>query len=135
MFKQAYPAEGMDSTVLLQRFLTGLQAPIARQLLLIKRPDSLPEAIKDAVAIEYALHYDKSIPEAKTDVPQADPINMLKSSMNHEAQSDEYTKLQKTVDALAKQLESLETNLRKSQPLSPGYQYRTPRQNQGSCRV
>ena len=54
MFKQAYPDEDMGSTVLLQKFLTGLRPPIVRQMLLNKKPDNLSAAVKDAVTIEYA---------------------------------------------------------------------------------
>ena len=136
LFKQAYPAEGTNSTVLLQKFLTGLQPSIARQLLLKQRPESLSDAIKDAVAIEYALQFDKNITEAKPDANQSlDPINMLKSKSHQE---QEYGKLQKTVDSLAKQVQSLEMSLRKYQPPReppPRYQYRTPRQTQGSRRT
>ena len=132
-FKQAYPAEATDSTVLLQKFLTGLQPLIARQLLLKQRPERLSDAIKDAVAIEYALQFEKSITEAKPDVNQSlDSINMLKSKSHQE---QDYSKLQKTVDSLAKQVELLEMSLRKYQPPAPRYQYRTPRQTRGSPRT
>ena len=125
LFKQAYPAKATDSTVLLQKFLTGLQPSIAHQLLLKQRPERLSDAIKDAVDIEYALQFDKSIVEAKPDVNQSlDPINMLKSKSHQE---QDYSKLQKTVDSLAKQVELLETSLRKYQPPAPRYQYHTPR--------
>ena len=94
LFKQAYPAKATDSTVLQQKFLTGLQPSIARQLLLKQRPKRLSDAIKDAVAIEYALQFDKSITEAKPDLNQSlDPINMLKSKSHQE---QDYSKLQKT---------------------------------------
>ena len=133
LFKQAYPAEATDSTALLQKFLIGLQPSIARQLLLKQRPERLSDAIKDAVAIKYALQFDKSIAEAKPDVNQSlDPINMLKSKSHQE---QDYSKLQKTVDSLAKQVELLETSLREYQPPAPRYQYRTPRQTQGSPRT
>ena len=134
LFKQAYHALGTDSTVLLQKFLTGLQPSIARQLLLKQRPERLSDAIKDAVAIEYALQFDKSITEAKPDVNQSlDPINMLYKSKSHQEQ--DYSKLQKTVDSLAKQLELLETSLQKYQTPAPRYQYRTPRQTRGFPRT
>ena len=47
-----------------------------------KKPDDLSEAIKDAVNIEYALHFDQS-PEVQADVVPADPINMLNSGAKH----------------------------------------------------
>ena len=45
LFKEAYPNKGLNSTVLLQKFLTGLLAPTAHQMLLKQKPDSLSEAI------------------------------------------------------------------------------------------
>ena len=49
LFKQAYPCESATSTVLLQRFVTG----ISRQLLLQGRPEDLEGAVKAALAIKY----------------------------------------------------------------------------------
>ena len=49
-------------------------------------------------------------------------------------QKEEYTKLQKTVEALAEQLECLEANLQKSLTSSPRRNYQTSRQNQGPRR-
>ena len=134
LFKQAYSEEGLNSTVLLQKFLTGLLAPIARQMLLIKKPDSLSEAIKDTVTIEYALYFDRSSPKAQTAVFPLEPINMLSGGGKQSGQKEEYTKLQKTVKALAKQLECLETNLKKSLKSSPSHNHQTPRQNREPCR-
>ena len=134
LFKQAYPDEGLNSTVLLQKFLTGLLAPIARQMLLKKKPGSLSEAIKDAVTIEYALHFDRSSAETQAAVFPPEPINMLTGGGKQGGQKEEYTKLQKTVEALAKQLECLETNLQKSLTPSPSRNYQTPRQNRGPRR-
>lgn len=134
LFKQAYPDEGLNSTVLLQKFLTGLLAPIARQMLLKKKPDSFSEAIKDAVTIEYALHFDRSSAETQAAVFPPEPINMLTGGGKQGGQKEEYTKLQKTVEALAKQLECLETNLQKSLTPSPSRNYQTPRQNRGPRR-
>ena len=76
LFKQAYPAKATDSTVLQQKFLTGLQPSIARQLLLKQRPKRLSDAIKDAVAIEYALQFDKSITEAKPDLNHSSILHL-----------------------------------------------------------
>lgn len=55
LFKIAYPGEEMTSAVLLQRFLTGLQPEISRQLLLRKKPATFAEALEAAVEIEYAF--------------------------------------------------------------------------------
>ena len=58
LFVQAYPAEALTSAILLQRFITGLRAPISRQLLLRGKPESLKNAVKDACEIEYAMNFE-----------------------------------------------------------------------------
>lgn len=50
--------EAATSTVLLQRFLTGLRPQISQQLLLRKKPESLVEAIASATEVEYAQSFD-----------------------------------------------------------------------------
>ena len=60
LFKNAYQEEAMTSTVLLQRFLTGLRPDIGRQLLLKKKPSDFSTTLKDAVDVEYALEFDNS---------------------------------------------------------------------------
>ena len=55
LFKDAYPAESMASTVILQCFLTGLCPEIGCQLLLCNRPTTFIDTLKDAEEIEYAL--------------------------------------------------------------------------------
>ena len=57
-FKQTYPTEALTSSILLQRFLTGLRPPIGQQLLLRKKPEDLAEAITIAAEVEYALNFD-----------------------------------------------------------------------------
>ena len=136
LFKQAYPDEDMASTVLLQKFLTGLRPPIARQMLLKKKPDNLSVAVKDAVTIEYALQFDQTNPEPPdiSYLPEQ-PINMLNDGKKRSEQHGEYAKLQKTVEALAKQLESLEATLQKPQETPAPRQNSQPsRQSRGSYR-
>lgn len=61
LFHQAYPNEWVTSTILLQRFLTGLWPPIRQQLLLrAGRPEELTKAIQDAEELEYALGFDQA---------------------------------------------------------------------------
>ena len=105
-------------------------------MLLKKKLDNLSEAIKDAVTIEYALHFDQSGPETQASQFPADhePINMLSGGAKQSGQKEEYTKLQKTVEALTKQLENLEANLQKSLTSSPRHNYQTTRQNRGPRR-
>ena len=55
---------------------------------------------------------------------------MLNDGKKRNGQQDEYAKLQKTGEALAKQLESLEATLHKPQETSaPRQKFQTPRQN------
>ena len=53
LFKSAFPAEAMTSSVLLQRILTGLHPDINHQLLLRTRPTTFTAAVKDATDVEY----------------------------------------------------------------------------------
>lgn len=140
LFKQAYPGEGMDSAVLLQKFLMGLQPPIARQMLLQKKPENLKNAVEGAATVEYTLNFEG------TEVGLAsEPINLLHNKDNqhkdHQLQ-EEYVKLHKTVEDLTKQVESLETAVRKSRetqlPVRPRYPVvrqgqRGRRRNRGAC--
>ena len=47
----------MNSAVLLQQFLMGLQPEISHQLLLRKKPADFATAIADAVEIEYTFRF------------------------------------------------------------------------------
>lgn len=110
LFRNAYPDESMASAVLLQRFLTGLRPEIARQLLLRNRPANFADALKDAVEIEYALEFEGA----------GDSIHAIEQRKRQSAGMDETT-LSKTLEALTKRLESLETTLQKSKAQSiPG---------------
>ena len=57
LFKSAFLAEVMTSSVLLQRFLTGLCPDISCQLLLCSRPTTFTAAVKDATDVEYTLEF------------------------------------------------------------------------------
>ena len=59
VFRLAYPEEEKSSSVLLQRFLTGLHPEISRQILLKERPSSLEKALEVANEVEYVLNFDK----------------------------------------------------------------------------
>ena len=112
LFKVAYPGEAMTSTVLLQRFLMGLQPEIRHQLLLRKKSSNFAEALADAVNIEYALKFnggDNSVqavaqPQQKPELPDA-------------------VTLQNSLADLTKRLASLETTLQRSQRLPNALQY------------
>ena len=102
LFKEAYPAESLDSAVLLQHFLTGLRPEISRQLLLRNRPETFTNALKDADAeeIEYALAFDDS----------GEGINAIQHKKKQSERQDGPA-LSQTLEALTKRLESLETTL------------------------
>ena len=124
LFKNAYSTEAMTSTVLLQRFLTGLRPDIGRQLLLKKKSADFSAALKDAVDIEYALEFDNS----------GDSINALTRNpriISGSESSDAITLCQ-SLETLTKRLDSLETTLQRTQksqaiPTAPrrqrGYRY------------
>jgi len=111
LFKSAFPTEAMTSSVLLQRFLTGLRPDISRQLLLHSKPTTFTAAVKDATAVEYALEFggvEDSIHAIKPTQPTPELPNA--------------TVLHQKLDALTKRLESLEVTIGKSQaPTRPGY--------------
>ena len=94
----------MMSTILLQRFMTGLSPPICRQLLLKGQPTTLDDAIKSATDAEYALTFD-SMQEKIEDV------NMIhrKPSSQQNTQG-----LEALLEKITKRLETLETKIESS---------------------
>ena len=56
-FKNASSSDDYTSAILIQWFLTGLLSPIRCQLLLHSKPETLHQAIKEAVNVEYALNF------------------------------------------------------------------------------
>ena len=53
LFRLAYLEEAKSSSVLLQRFLTGLRPEISHHILLKGRPSSLEKALEVANEVEY----------------------------------------------------------------------------------
>ena len=93
LFKEAYSTEDYTSTILLQRFLTGLLPPNKHQLLLLGKPDSLDQAVKDAANIEYALNF------------AGEEVNTI----HHKPPTQEppgQNKLQESLDQIIKRLEA-----------------------------
>ena len=107
IFRQAYPGEATSSTVLLQRFLTGLRASISQQVLLRKKPENLTEAIAIAAEVEYALSFDGGRKK------KADDVNLLqRPSQDHEQpQANQLSRLQSSLDEMTKRIEALESAL------------------------
>ena len=125
LFSQAYPGESYESPVLLQRFMTGLQGSVSRQLLLKGRPEDLEKAIKEAAEVEYALQF------STTDVAEVHAIQQPPEDKRLE-------QLTQTMEKMALQLEKLEAKLREDKPQTPGSsgRGRPNRRNQrarGSC--
>ena len=48
----------MCAHIFLQRFLTGLNVSVSRQLLLKEQPETFEQAVTVAKGIEYALNFD-----------------------------------------------------------------------------
>ena len=104
LFRRAYPEEDISSDVLLQRFLTGLLAPVSRQMLLRGEPMTFGlQAIKNATEMEYALNFDNQ------SEPERD-INAV-SQINPKDQPKLAAQLQQTLEQMSKRLEALETRL------------------------
>lgn len=121
LFKEAYSTDDYTSAILLQRFLTGLLSPIRRQLLLRGKPETLQQAIKDAINVEYALNFDTGFEDTQeVNVVQRKPP-IQEPSATH--------KLQESLDQIIKRLESLEA-VQKQPPVQPPQQYARSRRNQ-----
>ena len=84
----------MTSTVLLQRFLTGLHPEIGWQLLLREKPANFAAAVKDTTAIEYALEFGG----------EDDSVHTIEWTQK----TSEALNTAALLDTLTKQLESLE---------------------------
>ena len=93
----------MTSSVLLQRFLTGLRPEISRQLLLRKKPSNFTKALADVVDIEYALKFNE---------PDVNVQAMVQPQRKPE-QPDTVT-LQNSLADLTRRLASLEGTLQRS---------------------
>ena len=102
----------MTSSVLLQRFLTGLRPEISRQLLLRKKPSNFTEALADAVDIEYALKFNE--PDVN--------VQAMAQPQRKPEQPDTVT-LQNSLADLTRRLASLEGTLQRSQTPSNIPQY------------
>lgn len=109
LFKLAYPSEDAKSSVLLQRFLTGLRAAISQQLLLRKKPEDLAEAIEGAIQVEYALTFDGGRPQNPKEVNlvQTSP----KPSPKPLPSEEQLIKLQEAIGDMTKRMEALESTL------------------------
>ena len=122
LFKEAYSTDDYTSTILLQRFLTGLLPPIRRQLLLHGKPETLQQAIKDAINVEYALSFDTGLDDTQevVNVVQHKPPTQ-ESAATH--------KLQESLDQIIKRLDTLEA-VQKQPAVQPTQQYTRPRRDQ-----
>ena len=80
--------------------------PIRRQLLLQGKPDTLTQAIKDAVNIEFALNF----------AGEADSNSQEVNAVHHKPRQEPsgHNKLQESLDQIVKRLEALETSQRQS---------------------
>ena len=76
----------MTSSVLLQRFLTGLRPERSRQLLLHKKLSNFTKALADAVDIKYALKFNEpdvniqamAQPQRKPEQPDTVAVTVIK---------------------------------------------------------
>ena len=108
LFKQAYPSEAATSSVLLQRFMTGLRPSVSQQLLLRSKPKELSEAIEGAAAVEYTLSFDKG---RATNQPKS--VHALQPCVTpKECSQDKISALQNSLEEMTKRMEALETALK-----------------------
>ena len=125
LFKQAYQDEKLTSGILLQRFLTGLMAPVSQQILLHGQPTTFEQAVENAKEMEYALNF-----ETKHTEPGNKDINVINKTHPMEDQTLT-TQLQQALDQMIKRLEALEIRL---QPIAVNQTVRdrNPLRNQQS---
>ena len=109
IFKQAYPTEALTSTILLQRFLTGLRPPIGQQLLLRKKPGDLAEAITIAAEVEYALNFGCAHINKQNEVSVVQCPTQPHKVEYHAV--DQLSKLQSSITEMTKRMEALESAL------------------------
>ena len=122
LFKLAYPTEATTSTVLLQRFVTGLRPSISRHLLLQKRPDDFSQALSDATEIEQTLGLQL------TDEDQIDMIHSVGKKPYSEAATPPQTPATLDMSSLLHSLENITLRLERLESQNtPGPQsYRRP---------
>ena len=121
LFKEACSTEDFTSTILLQRFLTGLLPPIRRQLLLRGKPNTLDEAVRDATNIEYALNFAE-------EADNTQEVNVIHHKPSTQESSGK-NKLQESLDQIVRRLEALET-IQKQPSLPPAGYTDRPYRNQ-----
>ena len=105
LFKQAYPSEATSSSVLLQRYLTGLRPAISRQILLKGKPTSLEQAMKEAAEVEYALDF------YKTKELQYE-VNAVQEDTAATVGNTKLNRLEDTMQKMMERLETMESRLR-----------------------
>ena len=102
LFREAYPTGDVDTPVFLQRFLTGLLQPIAKQVLLQGRPGSMEEAVKVATDIQYALQF------GEVDTEEVYPLVDPKVPTGTEKIPEALVQLQQAVEQLMRRFDALE---------------------------
>ena len=115
LIKDTYSSDDYTSAILLQWFLTGLLSPVCRQLLLHGKPETLHQAIKDAVNVECALNFDTGLEDTQE-------VNVIQSKPPTQDSTVAH-KLQGSLDQIVK---CLETNLEaiwKQTPVQATQQY------------
>ena len=124
LYKEAYTSDDYSSAIMLQRFLTGLQPSICRQLLLHGKPETLQQAIAAATNVEYALNFD-------TAAEDTHEVNAIQRKPPVQDASSAH-KLQESLDHILKRLESLEAV--QKQPTQAQQQFARPRRGQDQSR-
>ena len=99
LFREAYPTGDVDTPVFLQRFLTGLLPPIAKQVLL---QGSMEEAVKVATDIQYALQF------GEVDTEEVYPLVDPKVPTGTEKTPYALVQLQQAVEQLTRRFDALE---------------------------
>ena len=100
------PPKPIQPKILLSPYCCNalLFPPIRRQLLLQGKPDTLTQAIKDAVNIDFTLNF----------IGEADSNSQEVNAVHHKPRQEPsgHNKLQESLDQIVKRLEALETSQR-----------------------
>ena len=119
LFQKAHKEESLASPVLLQKFLSGLQPQIRRQVLLKGQPTDFTTAVKTATEVEFAFRFEDGRVTCPVEVCsfQDQPNRAMKQ-------------LEQTVTELTKQVQTLQEELAKERSMS----HSCPQRRAGSSR-
>ena len=126
LFKEAHPSEDVSSTVLLNRFLSGLKPAAGHQVLFKEQPRTLAAAVKIEREVEFAMQFGQGQVQEEISTVCALQTQQL-------AQQESIDKLTTAVEELMKRLDGARSRPPDHQPQSNAHPYRRPNRNRMQC--